>query len=111
MVPALGWRNLVRRLKQVVFPAPFGPMIAVIEPAAIERSTSFTARKALKSRVSPFVSRMMSATGRLPAVERASAGPAQLHVPSRLDAEMGHDVPREAGQPVLANVMGKARQR
>ena len=34
MPPAVGCRNLVIRLKQVVLPAPFGPMSAWMVPAA-----------------------------------------------------------------------------
>ena len=40
MVPAVGGRKPLRRLKQVVFPAPFGPMRPTISPASTVRSTT-----------------------------------------------------------------------
>ena len=43
MEPAVGCRNLVSRLKQVVLPAPFGPISAWMEPRATSRSTPLTA--------------------------------------------------------------------
>src|ERR1700678_4049519 len=58
--PRVGVRNRVSKLKQVVLPAPFGPMSAWIWPRRIRRSTSLTARKPLNSLVRPRVSRMKS---------------------------------------------------
>ena len=58
--PRVGVRNCVSRLKQVVLPAPFGPISAWIVPRVTARSTSLTATKPLNSFVSPRVSRMMS---------------------------------------------------
>src|SRR6266851_4083510 len=43
MVPAVGGRKPLRRLKQVVFPAPFGPMSPTISPSSTARSTRLTA--------------------------------------------------------------------
>jgi hypothetical protein len=57
MVPADGVRNLVSRLKQVVLPAPFGPINAWIVPARTVRHTFFTATNPRKSFVRPCVSR------------------------------------------------------
>ena len=45
IVPSVGCSVLVSRLKQVVFPAPFGPISAWIEPRRTDRSTFFTAAK------------------------------------------------------------------
>jgi len=54
-------------LKQVVLPAPLGPIKAWIDPARTFSATSSTATKPPNSRVSPAVSRMVSLTpGRLP---------------------------------------------
>ncbi len=58
--PAVGSRNLVSRLKQVVLPAPFGPISAWIEPRRTRRFTPFTAMKPLNSLVRPRVSRIVS---------------------------------------------------
>src|SRR5688572_15541725 len=60
MRPAVGSRKCVSRLKQVVLPAPLGPMRAWMLPRRTLRCTSFTATKPLNSFVSPRVSRMMS---------------------------------------------------
>ena len=46
MLPSVGCRNLVSRLKQVVLPAPFGPMSAWMLPRATSR---FDAADRLKS--------------------------------------------------------------
>src|SRR5262245_61231991 len=63
MVPADGRRNLVRRLKQVVLPAPLGPISAWIECRRTVRSTALTATNPRKSLVSPRVSRILSPAG------------------------------------------------
>src|ERR1700752_4979610 len=47
MRPSLGSRNLVKRLKQVGLPSPFGPMSPWIEPSATLRSTFLTATNPL----------------------------------------------------------------
>src|SRR5687768_6915826 len=60
MRPAVGSRKCVSRLKQVVLPAPLGPMSAWMLPRRTLRCTSLTATKPLNSFVSPCVSRMMS---------------------------------------------------
>src|SRR5262249_52243207 len=57
-LPRVGSRKCVRRLKQVVFPAPFGPMRAWTLPRLTLRLTSLTATKPLNSLVSWRVSRM-----------------------------------------------------
>src|SRR5437763_16898108 len=58
--PADGLRNLVRRLKHVVLPAPFGPINAWILPRRTLSATSRTAKKPANSLVKPSVSRMNS---------------------------------------------------
>src|SRR5579864_5029193 len=68
MVPLVGVRNLVRRLKQVVLPAPFGPISAWMVPRLTERSTPLTAKKPLNSLVSPDVCKIKSS-----AIERSLA--------------------------------------
>ena len=60
IVPVVGSRNFVSRLKQVVLPAPLGPIRAWIEPRLTERSTFRTARKPANSMVSPRASRTIS---------------------------------------------------
>src|SRR2546427_722065 len=60
MRPRVGARKWVRRLKQVVLPAPLGPMSAWIVPRCTRSLTSFTATKPRNSLVSPSVSRMTS---------------------------------------------------
>ncbi len=61
MRPRVGARKCVSRLKQVVFPAPFGPISAWMVPRCTRRLTSFTATKPRNSLVSSWVSRMVSA--------------------------------------------------
>src|SRR5215472_5924864 len=58
MLPRVGSRKCVSRLKHVVFPAPFGPMRAWMLPRLTLRLTSLTATKPLNSLVSWRVSRM-----------------------------------------------------
>src|ERR1700722_6410880 len=58
--PDVGSRNLVRRLKQVVLPAPLGPINAWMEPRRTRRFTPLTAVKPLNSFVRPRVSRIVS---------------------------------------------------
>src|SRR6266571_974273 len=73
MRPCVGLRNLVKRLKQVVLPAPFGPINAWIVPRSTRRLTSRTATKPANSLVRPSVSRTMSL-----AIERANSPLARL---------------------------------
>src|SRR5665213_1989688 len=61
MRPEVGVRNFVSRLKQVVLPAPFGPISAWIVPRRTFRSTLSTATKPLNSFVSACVCRMYCA--------------------------------------------------
>src|SRR5438552_15733925 len=64
MRPRDGVRNFVRRLKQVVLPAPLGPIRAWMVPRRTWKLTSFTATNPRNSFVSWDVSRMTSeATG------------------------------------------------
>src|SRR4051812_38684327 len=60
MRPRVGSRNLVSRLKQVVLPAPLGPMSAWMLPRRTRRFTPLTAMKPLNSRVMSSVSRIQS---------------------------------------------------
>src|ERR1700674_6094042 len=60
MRPRVGVRNLVRRLKQVVFPAPFGPIKACTVPRAMRNDTPATATKPTNSIVRSSVSRITS---------------------------------------------------
>src|SRR5207249_6519948 len=60
MRPRVGVRKWVNRLKQVVFPAPLGPMSPWIVPRRTCRFTPFTATNPWNSLVRPSVSRMTS---------------------------------------------------
>src|SRR3954471_749388 len=60
MRPRVGFRNFVSRLKQVVLPAPFGPIKAWMLPRRTLRLTSLTAKNPANSLVNPWVSRMNS---------------------------------------------------
>src|SRR5205085_1469908 len=55
------------RLKQVVLPAPLGPMRAWMLPRRTFKETLLTATKPLNSFVNPRVSRIVSVTQPLPA--------------------------------------------
>src|SRR5437867_11169674 len=79
MRPRVGVRKWVNRLKQVVFPAPLGPMSAWIVPRRTRSATSLTATNPWNSLVRPSVSRMTSSAiaGR-PARWRIEAGLALL---------------------------------
>src|SRR5947207_6788103 len=59
IAPDVGSRNFVSRLKQVVLPAPLGPISAWMLPRRTFRFTSLTAVKPLNSFVSPRASRMV----------------------------------------------------
>ena len=55
VLPAVGTKNLVSKLKQVVLPAPLGPISAWMEPRRTAKFTSLTAVKPLNSLVRPVV--------------------------------------------------------
>src|SRR5213082_3914067 len=57
MRPRVGRKNLVSRLKQVVLPAPLGPISAWMVPRATRRLTPLTATKPANSLVRLSVSR------------------------------------------------------
>src|SRR4029453_8378159 len=76
MRPRVGVRKWVRRLKQVVLPAPLGPMSAWMVPRRTRRLTCFTATNPRNSLVRPSVSRMTSSA--------ISGGPARRRIESRL---------------------------
>ena len=58
--PTVGAMNLLSMLKQVVLPAPFGPIRAWIVPRWMRSETSLTARKSPKLLLRPSVTRMSS---------------------------------------------------
>src|SRR5262249_13734257 len=60
MRPRVGARNLVSRLKQVVLPAPFGPIIAWMVPRATRNATPLTATNPATFLVRSSVSRIVS---------------------------------------------------
>src|SRR4029079_3115575 len=70
MLPRVGCRNLVSRLKQVVLPAPLGPISAWMVPRSIRRLTPLTATKPAKSFVRSSVSRMNSLIHGGPSIAR-----------------------------------------
>ena len=55
MRPSLGGSRPLSRLKNVVFPAPFGPMIVRTPPSGISSETLLTAVNPEKRRVKPSV--------------------------------------------------------
>jgi hypothetical protein len=67
IAPEVAGRKRVSRLKTVVFPAPFGPMSAWMEPRRTDRSTPSTATKPWNSFLSPLVWRICASL-RLPLV-------------------------------------------
>src|SRR5207245_10137557 len=70
MRPRVGARKWVRRLMQVVLPAPLGPMSAWIVPRRTRKVTLFTATNPRNSLESPSVSRMRSSAISGPPVRR-----------------------------------------
>src|SRR5437867_2880143 len=62
IIPAVGARAPVIRLKSVVLPAPFGPMIERTSPCWMPRLTRFTAARPPKRRVSSRVWRSVRDT-------------------------------------------------
>src|SRR5215470_5676247 len=60
IIPDVGVRKCVSKLKQVVLPAPLGPISAWIVPRRTRRSTPLTATNPLNSLVSCRVSRIVS---------------------------------------------------
>src|SRR4051812_45631493 len=74
MRPEVARSSPERRFRNVDLPAPFGPMIAWMEPASICTETLSTAARAPKRRGSPSVARTASGT-RSPQKRRKSPGP------------------------------------
>src|SRR5271156_6605620 len=60
MLPEVGCKNLVSKLKKVVLPAPFGPIRAWISPCLTRTETPSTATNPLKSLTRLCVSRIIS---------------------------------------------------
>src|SRR5262245_56561031 len=77
--PRVGRRKPVRRLKQVVLPAPLGPIRPTISPLSTARSTLLTAARRPKGGVSPRVSRRATGSGRR-ARSRRRRGPPRLEL-------------------------------
>ncbi len=61
IVPAVGLYTPVSMLKNVVFPAPFGPIRLMIEPRGMVKSTSLTATRPPNSLRRPSVTSRLSA--------------------------------------------------
>ena len=74
--PELGSKNFVNKLKQVVFPAPLGPIRACIAPRSIAKFTLFTAMKPLNDFVRSSVSRMTFCLPKLPRLSKKISGKA-----------------------------------
>src|SRR6266700_1815636 len=64
MLPSLGRKNPLIKLKTVVLPAPFGPMMKRISPSFIANETFFTATSPPK-RLVTFCSSRIGVTGQL----------------------------------------------
>src|SRR5947207_10920905 len=86
MRPRVGCRNLVSKLKQVVLPAPFGPMSAWMVPRSTRRLTPLTATNPANSLVKSSVSRMYSLIRAGPFIRRHLEG---LHQ-GRPDPQRSH---------------------
>src|SRR5215813_6287905 len=73
--PRVGRKKPVKRLKQVVLPAPLGPIRPTISPLSTVRSTLLTAASPPKSRVSSRVSRSATGSGRRARRRRRGGSP------------------------------------
>src|SRR3954462_13362890 len=100
--PRVGVRKCVSRLKQVVLPAPLGPMRAWMLPRCTLSATSFTATKPLNSFVSPRVSKIASSANPLPLCCGAQCYNASMLWGLPLLEECVHSLP--------ALVVGEARR-
>src|SRR5580765_8015176 len=95
--PLVGRRKPLRRLKQVVLPAPFGPIRPTISPLSTLSSTSLTAARPPKNRVSPRVSRSATKSGRR-ARRRRRRGPPRpelAELPWQRDQTAGQEQDRQ----------------
>jgi hypothetical protein len=61
--PLVALYRPVSMLKNVVFPAPLGPMIETIDPTGMSIETSLTARNPPNSFVTPSAARIASVEG------------------------------------------------
>src|SRR5262244_4203995 len=95
--PRLGRRNPVNRLKQVVLPAPLGPIRPTISPLSTVRSTRLTAASPPKSRVSSRVSRRATKSGRRTGRGRRGGAPPSEpgELPGQGDETAGQEEDRE----------------
>src|ERR1700733_10743168 len=66
MLPEVGWRNLVSKLKKVVLPAPLGPISAWISRRRTRTETPSTATNPLNSLTRLCVSRITSSVAIAP---------------------------------------------
>src|SRR6516164_6142327 len=106
MVPDVGWKNPLMRLKNVVLPAPFGPMMARSSPFATVKETSWTAtrlpKRLLTLRTSrtlmPWCSRLTFASN-----EAQQAAREEQHDQHEQQADERHPVDGDARQVVLQN--------
>src|SRR5438094_7768624 len=95
--PRVGRRKPVKRLKQVVLPAPFGPIRPTISPLSTVRSTRLTAASPPKRRVSSRVSRRATKSGRRTRRGRRG-GPPPLELgefPGQRDEPAGQEEDRQ----------------
>src|SRR5436190_3772499 len=97
MRPRVGCRNLVSKLKQVVLPAPFGPMSAWMVPRSTRRLTPLTATNPANSLVKSSVSRMYSLIRAGPFVPRHLEG---LHQ-GRPDPQRSHSTNKDGHGPKI----------
>src|SRR5580658_7351116 len=109
MRPSLGGSIPLSRLKKVVLPAPFGPMIVRTPPAGISSETSFTAVKPEKRRVSPSVLKTYSTLLHRPRHRSGLVDRRQLFVQLALDPCPAREQPaHRLGDAVLADVVDQA---
>src|SRR5262245_19652788 len=82
--PPVGRRTPVRQLKNVLLPAPLGPMMARISPRGTAKSTLFNAVSPPKRTVSFSVRRMGSVTPSARGPERSGSEAAQVGRPTSM---------------------------
>src|SRR3954464_6769283 len=85
MLPEVAGRKRVSRLKQVVLPAPLGPIKAWMVPRRTRKSTPLTATKPRNSLDRPRVSRMTSAASGTRLLSRKAASRASTGALERCD--------------------------
>ena len=110
MVPEVGGKNPLIRLKKVVLPAPFGPMIARSSPLATLSETSRTATRLPKRLVTFSISSNVHA---LPPLQEAQqAAREEQHDQDEQQADERHPVDGDAREIILQHdEHGGAEQR